>query len=416
MSINGSQVLTDFDIYAAAGGEYKAVAETFTATTDANGQIAVTFAGSVGNPQINGVEVLSLPGGAPIEQIDCGLLSGGTIAINPDAFINQGTIGASGNGTLAVIPSVSINGTSRLATSLTGTMTVSGNLLGNVQNPVLFAPQGTVLFDGSGNVAAPQLLEVMSRDLGLASSGFTNNFAYGALALAGNTYVQLVDQSAITASGAPEALYVNSLVVPARTTLDLDGLHVYARAMQVDGTILRGSVQQVPDSGPLTLNTPTAAAIDLAGGLDAWTFFGRAGQTMTILVDPGSGAASGPLSPTLGWAQVKLVDSQGGVLFTADNTATGSGAVVKLDEVILPTDGVYTIFVQAPHGESGSTGNYVVTAAAVAPTVRPLTVDQQYTGDIVNPFAVDQWTFSGSANETVDLRVFGASAETSRTP
>ena len=46
----------------------------------------------------------------------------------------------------------------------------------------------------------------------------------------------------------------------------------------------------------------------------------------------------------------------------------------------------------------------------VTPTVRPLTVDQQYTGDIVNPFSVDQWTFSGSASESVDLHVFGADA------
>ena len=136
--------------------------------------------------------------------------------------------------------------------------------------------------------------------------------------------------------------------------MDLNRLHLYARAVQNDGTII-GTVQQLPDSGPLTLNTPTPAAINLAGELDAWTFFGRAGQTMTILVDPGSGAASGPLSPTLGWAQVQLVDPQGNVLLTADNTATGSGAVVRLDEVILPTDGIYTIRVQAPTDDSSST-------------------------------------------------------------
>ena len=84
--------------------------------------------------------------------------------------------------------------------------------------------------------------------------------------------------------------------------------------------------------------------------------------------------------------------------------------------MLLPTDGTYTIQVQAPTGDSSSTGNYVITAEVVTPTVRPLTVDQQYTGDIVTPFSVDQWTFSGSAGESVDLHVFGADPSTSRTP
>ena len=80
---------------------------------------------------------------------------------------------------------------------------------------------------------------------------------------------------------------------------------MYARAVQIDGNIYNGTVQQIPDSGPLALNTPTAGAIEPERRLDAWTFFGGAAQMMTIIVDPGSGAASGPLSPTLGWVQVQ---------------------------------------------------------------------------------------------------------------
>ena len=63
VSINGSLVLRNFDICATAGGRDRAVAETFTATADDNGQISVTFSsGSNGFPQVNGIEVLS--GGA----------------------------------------------------------------------------------------------------------------------------------------------------------------------------------------------------------------------------------------------------------------------------------------------------------------------------------------------------------------
>ena len=49
VTINGTQVLTSFDIYAAAGGSYKAVAESFPVTASGSGTIAVTFTPTAGN-------------------------------------------------------------------------------------------------------------------------------------------------------------------------------------------------------------------------------------------------------------------------------------------------------------------------------------------------------------------------------
>ena len=40
-------------------------------------------------------------------------------------------------------------------------------------------------------------------------------------------------------------------------------------------------------------NTSTPGKIASAGQVDEWTFFGRAGRTVTVLVDAGSGASSG---------------------------------------------------------------------------------------------------------------------------
>ena len=60
VSINGTQVLTNFDIAATAGGKDKAVVEAFTATADSNGQITVNFSqGAADYPLVNGIEVLS---------------------------------------------------------------------------------------------------------------------------------------------------------------------------------------------------------------------------------------------------------------------------------------------------------------------------------------------------------------------
>jgi len=58
VSINDSQVLTNFDIYQAAGGANKAVVEEFPATVDANGNITINFATVTDNAMVNGIELV----------------------------------------------------------------------------------------------------------------------------------------------------------------------------------------------------------------------------------------------------------------------------------------------------------------------------------------------------------------------
>ncbi len=57
VSINGTPVLTNFDVYQTAGSEFKAVVETFSATANGSGQIAIVFAPVTNNPIVNGIEV-----------------------------------------------------------------------------------------------------------------------------------------------------------------------------------------------------------------------------------------------------------------------------------------------------------------------------------------------------------------------
>jgi hypothetical protein len=59
VSLNGQQVLNNFDIYAAAGGANKAVVEQFTTTADANGQITIQFTSVKDNAKVAGIEVIS---------------------------------------------------------------------------------------------------------------------------------------------------------------------------------------------------------------------------------------------------------------------------------------------------------------------------------------------------------------------
>jgi fibronectin type 3 domain-containing protein len=59
VAINGTSVLSNFDVFAAAGAQNKALVENFTATADALGQITVSFTrGSANNPDVAALEVL----------------------------------------------------------------------------------------------------------------------------------------------------------------------------------------------------------------------------------------------------------------------------------------------------------------------------------------------------------------------
>ena len=58
VSVNGTQMLTNFDIISAAGAANKAVIEQFTANADSGGRVTIQFATVKDNAQVNGIEVL----------------------------------------------------------------------------------------------------------------------------------------------------------------------------------------------------------------------------------------------------------------------------------------------------------------------------------------------------------------------
>jgi beta-glucosidase len=59
VSINGNQVLTNFDIFAAAGGQNIANIQQFPAPASSTGQFVIQFTTLINNSLVNGVEILS---------------------------------------------------------------------------------------------------------------------------------------------------------------------------------------------------------------------------------------------------------------------------------------------------------------------------------------------------------------------
>ena len=65
--INGTQVLTNFDIYAAAGAKFRATTRQFNSTADGLGNIVVHLArGAANEPKISGLEIFPYTNTAPV--------------------------------------------------------------------------------------------------------------------------------------------------------------------------------------------------------------------------------------------------------------------------------------------------------------------------------------------------------------
>ena len=67
VAINGTTVLTNFDIYGTAKANYTAVVEQYTATANSSGNIVIAFSnGALDQPMFNGIEVLGSSGSCSV--------------------------------------------------------------------------------------------------------------------------------------------------------------------------------------------------------------------------------------------------------------------------------------------------------------------------------------------------------------
>ena len=100
--------------------------------------------------------------------------------------------------------------------------------------------------------APTQAVEVIAADLGPVNAGFsTTNFLLGALRIRAGATVHLVDAHDNAPGAGNEAIYVNSLVVPAGATLVTNGLKVYTRAATIGGSVSNlADVVVVPGTPP----------------------------------------------------------------------------------------------------------------------------------------------------------------------
>jgi len=279
--------------------------------------------------------------------------------------------------------------------------TIKGDFIGSTKNSFAFAPAGTITFNGTGTAADPQLLEVMSADRGTAATNFTRNLAFGAVEVTNGTYLKLVNQYANVPGATSEALYAQSLVVAAGSTLDLAGFNVYVRQAQLAGTVVNGTVTQIPDSGPVTRNTGTPGTISLPGEMDEWTFYGKIGETLTVAVNTGSSWPFAPVVPQIGYVEVLVMDSAGQIVGSASSTAANQ--IVTVTGLTLPASGQYRVRIHAPANHSTAVGNYNVAVWDVYNRTFPVAFNRWQYGTLPTPFSEDRWTFTATVNQQIRL-------------
>ena len=334
-------------------------------------------------------------------------VAGGAITMSGGSFSSSGAINILNGASLSTTSSLLLNATASLNQAASSSLAVAGSLTSAATNPNVFRTQGKVAISG-GNVSSPQLLEVMGHYVEANSSGFLpSNFSMGALNLASSTYVKLIDQSNNVPGPANEALYVNSVIIPAGSTIDLNGLKLVTRALQQGGTVLNGSIEVIPDSGALTLGIPTPGALSQSGQLDEWSFFSFPGRQATIIVNPGSSGTPAPVAPQVNWVRVEVLDAANNVLASLSNPT--QGGIVTLNNVALTAGGIYRVRINASPGHLASTGNYIITAWDSTPNVRDMELNRTVSGAIATPYGQDQWNFSAAAGMQVQFDLINTS-------
>lgn len=166
-------------------------------------------------------------------------------------------------------------------------------------------------------------------------------------------------------------------------------------------------LRPVVDGGPLAVDTPARGAIS-DGESDAWTFAATAGQSFRVVANPGELSGPSPLPPMLQFVDVRVYDPSNTLV--AHGTSSGAGEAVVLPSITPALDGTYRVVVQVDPAHAAERGNYLLSVWNSTPDVHPLVFNQNATGIVPHPYAVDRWTFAAQAGQQIRFDWINTSA------
>jgi hypothetical protein len=166
VSINGTTALSNFDIYATAGAQNKAIAQPFVTTANSSGQIVIQFTAVTENPKLNGISVVAGGVSSFTLTVKKAGTGSGTVSSNP-AGINCGSscsatfpAGSSVTLTAAASSDSKFSGWSGAYTGTAGNCTITMNtnqtVTATFDNNTTCALPTTFRWTSSGPLAQPK--------------------------------------------------------------------------------------------------------------------------------------------------------------------------------------------------------------------------------------------------------------------
>ena len=134
-----------------------------------------------------------------------------------------------GNALVLVTNTITVGADTAMLVDSTAPMEVGGDFVNQTQDRFRFRFEaGLMLLNG----VSPQSFEVAGQDVSAVPDGFTNNFAMGRLEISTNgavTFSDQFDNDWQAQDPCTEALYVDTLVLQAGSTITLDKCRIYYR-------------------------------------------------------------------------------------------------------------------------------------------------------------------------------------------
>jgi hypothetical protein len=223
VSINGTQVLTNFDIIAATGAEFKAIDKDFTVNADSTGHITIGVATVVGNGRLNGIEIftagtVAAPAVTGVSPTSGSTAGGTVVTITGSNFIGATAVSFGGVAASSFTVNSATQITATAPAEAAGTVDVKVTTAGGTSTAVTAdhftyvtpAPAFTGISPTSGSTAGGTVVTITGSNFtgatavsfgSVAASSFTVNSATQITAMAPAEAAGTVDVKVTTAGG-----------------------------------------------------------------------------------------------------------------------------------------------------------------------------------------------------------------------